>query len=174
MTDSLFAVAATGTGNLLDLNFTNGSTSTTGTAITTGLDIAATNSAAGAGGTHETYGMRLQDIAGTAGAGTQDNYGIRIGNYGQGSTETSYGLYVDSQTGSTNSYAAVFAGGNLGIGDTSPSARLEVGDGTDSLQISTVGDMTFVDADGAASITGSFRRRAHHCRRNGSAAYPYR
>ncbi len=44
--------------------------------------------------------------------------------------------------------------GNVGIGDTSPSSRLEVGDGTDSLQISSVGDMTFVDADGGASITG--------------------
>jgi excisionase family DNA binding protein len=34
------------------------------------------------------------------------------------------------------------------------STQVEIGDGTDYLQISTVGDLTFVDADGAASITG--------------------
>ncbi len=44
--------------------------------------------------------------------------------------------------------------GNIGIGDSSPSSRFEVGDGTDSLRVSSVGDITFVDADGAASITG--------------------
>ncbi|MCH7951924.1 MerR family transcriptional regulator, partial [Patescibacteria group bacterium] len=48
----------------------------------------------------------------------------------------------------------ITSGGLVGIGDNSPSSRLEVGDGTDSLQISSVGDLTFVDADGGASITG--------------------
>ncbi|MFH1404962.1 MAG: hypothetical protein ABIH21_02585, partial [Patescibacteria group bacterium] len=41
----------------------------------------------------------------------------------------------------------------VGIGMT-PTAQFEVGNATDSLQVSTVGDITFVDADGAASITG--------------------
>jgi fibronectin-binding autotransporter adhesin len=44
--------------------------------------------------------------------------------------------------------------GSVGIGTTSPGARLEVGNGIDSLQINSAGDLTFVDADGAASITG--------------------
>lgn len=128
LADSSFAVADSATGNLINLTFTNGSANTSGTAITTGLNIAGTNSAAGSGGTMDTYAIRVQDIAGTAGAGTQNNYGIRIGNQGQASTETSYGIYIDSQTGSTNSYAAVFAGGNIGIGDTTPTeATLVVG-----------------------------------------------
>ncbi|MBI3486111.1 MerR family DNA-binding transcriptional regulator [Candidatus Daviesbacteria bacterium] len=127
LADSSFAVAAAATGNLVNLTFTNGSTSTSGTATTTGLNIAATNNAAGASGTHETYGIRLQNIAGTAGAGTQNNYGVRIGNYGQSSAETSYGLYVDAQSGSgTANYAAIFAGGNVGIGTTAPGAQLDI------------------------------------------------
>ncbi|PIS09035.1 hypothetical protein COT75_03425, partial [Candidatus Beckwithbacteria bacterium CG10_big_fil_rev_8_21_14_0_10_34_10] len=35
------------------------------------------------------------------------------------------------------------------------STQVEIGNGTDYLQISTVGDLVFVDADGTASITGS-------------------
>ena len=124
--DSSLAPAAAATANLLNLTFSNGSTNTTGTSTTTGLNIAPTNNAAGAGGTMETYGIRIQDLAGTAGAGTQNNYGMRIGNQGLASTETSYGLYVDSQTGSTSSYAAVFAGGNVGIGTTAPAKTLDV------------------------------------------------
>ncbi len=70
-----------------------------------------------------------------------------------GASTTNVGLY-STASGASNNYAAVFEAGNVGIGDTTPSSKLEIGDGTDSLQISTVGDLTFVDADGAASITG--------------------
>src|SRR5262249_35029617 len=52
--------------------------------------------------------------------------GLRIKNQGIGGTTTSYGLYVDPQAGSTNSYSAIFAGGNVGIGTTSPGASLDV------------------------------------------------
>src|SRR3989441_7439624 len=55
-------------------------------------------------------------------------YGLRINNQGiPGGTLNSYGLYVDAQSGATNSYAAIFAGGNVGIGTTSPLAKLYVG-----------------------------------------------
>ncbi len=40
----------------------------------------------------------------------------------------SYGLYVNAQTGATNNYAAIFQGGAVGIGTTSPSSRLTVKD----------------------------------------------
>jgi len=44
-----------------------------------------------------------------------------------GSTVTNlYGLYVANQTGATNNYAAVFAGGNVGIGTTAPNQLLHL------------------------------------------------
>jgi hypothetical protein len=52
--------------------------------------------------------------------------GLRIRNQGIGGTPFSYGLYVDSQAGSTNSYAAIFAGGNVGIGTTTPQSPLDI------------------------------------------------
>ena len=129
LANSSLAPAASATGYLLNLTLTNGSTNATGTSTVAGINIAPTTTAAGAGGTMETYGIRIQNAAGTAGAGTQNIYGMRIGNQGAGTnTETTYGLYVDTQTGgATASYAAVFAGGNVGIGTTTPTASLHVG-----------------------------------------------
>ena len=60
---------------------------------------------------------------------------------------TKYALWSQSASQS-------YLQGSLGIGDATPSAKLEVGDGTDSLQVSSVGDLLFVDADGGSSITG--------------------
>lgn len=108
-----------------------------------------------AGSTENVYGGYFGGTA-TVASGTINRYGLYVANATMNTTGTStqYGLYVESPTGADTNYAAIFAGGNVGIGDTSPSAPLEVGDGTDSIQISSVGDITFVDADGAASITG--------------------
>jgi hypothetical protein len=53
-------------------------------------------------------------------------YGLRILNQGILGTTDSYGLYVEPQTGSTNSYAAIFAGGNVGIGTNNPAVKLDV------------------------------------------------
>ncbi len=53
--------------------------------------------------------------------------GLWIGNDGGNGSNNSYGLYVDSPTGGTNKYAAVFAGtGNVGIGTTAPTSLLHV------------------------------------------------
>ena len=121
LANSSLAPASTQTANLLNLTFTNSSTNSAGTTSTTsGLNIAGTNTSSGVGGTMNTHGIRLQDMAGIASSGTQNNYGIRVGNYGQSGAETSYGLFVDSQTGSTNNYAAIFAGGNVGGSVTRP------------------------------------------------------
>jgi len=43
-----------------------------------------------------------------------------------GASTTNIGLYVDA-TGATNNYAAIFNTGNVGIGTTSPNAKLTVG-----------------------------------------------
>jgi hypothetical protein len=53
-------------------------------------------------------------------------YGLHIGNQGIAGTTNSYGLFVDAQAGSTNSYSAIFAGGNVGIGTSNPSSLLDV------------------------------------------------
>lgn len=53
-------------------------------------------------------------------------YGAYIDNHGSASITNSYGLYVAAQSGSTNAYSAIFAGGNVGIGTTTPAAKLEI------------------------------------------------
>jgi len=53
-------------------------------------------------------------------------YGLHINNQGISGTSNSYGLFVDAQSGSLNNYSAIFAGGNVGIGQTSPSTLLDV------------------------------------------------
>ncbi|PJC01248.1 MAG: hypothetical protein CO073_03960, partial [Candidatus Komeilibacteria bacterium CG_4_9_14_0_8_um_filter_36_9] len=58
-------------------------------------------------------------------------------------------LNIDSNTLSIDAST-----NRVGIGTTAPGAKLEVSDGTDSLQIASSGDLLFVDADGGASITG--------------------
>jgi hypothetical protein len=52
--------------------------------------------------------------------------GLRIRNQGIAGTTNAYGLYVDAQSGSANTYSAVFAGGNVGIGIIAPLAPLHV------------------------------------------------
>jgi hypothetical protein len=52
-------------------------------------------------------------------------YGVRIRNQGETSTTTSYGLYMDAQSGSTNSYGAYFAS-NVGFGVTTPGVAVDV------------------------------------------------
>ena len=55
-------------------------------------------------------------------------YGLHINNQGIAGTTNSYGLFVDAQTGSTNNYSAIFAGGHVGIGTTTPGFKLDVAD----------------------------------------------
>ncbi len=55
-----------------------------------------------------------------------NQYGLRINNQGLAGANTSYGLFVDAQSGSLNNYSAIFAGGNVGIGTSAPAAPLEV------------------------------------------------
>jgi hypothetical protein len=55
-----------------------------------------------------------------------NQYGMHILNQGIGGTINSYGLFVDAQAGSTNTYSAIFAGGNVGIGTATPNSLLDV------------------------------------------------
>lgn len=50
-----------------------------------------------------------------------------------GASINSYGLQVNAMTGASNNYAAVFNGGNVGIGSTTPLASLDIGQKTDAI-----------------------------------------
>ena len=80
-------------------------------------------------------------------------YGLRINNQGISGTNTSYGLFVDAQSGSTNNFSAVFAGGNVGIGTTTPDARLHVA----GVSSSTATPIAIVESSGV-QMPISFRR----------------
>ena len=80
-------------------------------------------------------------------------FGLRIKNQGASGITTNYGLYVDSQSGATNNYAAIFAGGNVGIGTTSPNARLTVSANTGTPPTSPSGTVGyFANVDGTNTI----------------------
>lgn len=121
-----------------------------------GLRSQPTAGAESTAGTTNLYGAYINATGDVAAGGTFNAYGTYIANgtYDTDGTSTATGLYVESITGADTNYTAIFAGGNVGIGDTTPGATLEVGNGTDTLQVSSTGDLTFVDADSGASITG--------------------
>jgi hypothetical protein len=94
-----------------------GSLMPTAGVTTYGINIG--NTLAGAG--LATYGINIGTNASTA----TNNFGMKIGAIsGAGTTNT--GLYIDTVSGAANNYAAIFAGGNVGIGTASPLGKLDV------------------------------------------------
>jgi hypothetical protein len=67
-----------------------------------------------------------------------------------GSVSNSYGLNVSAPTGATNNYAATFQGGNVGIGTTSPTAKLQTNGAS-----SSSGGVTLTASSGATTFTTS-------------------
>ena len=61
---------------------------------------------------------------------------------------------VDALNIDTNTLSVDALNNRVGIGTTNPSSKVEISDGTDSLQIAANGDLTFVDADSFAQIIG--------------------
>jgi len=109
-------ITAAATANNFAIN--TGTITPQASATTYGINIG--NTLAGAG--TATYGINIGTNASTA----TDNYGMKIGAIsGAGTTNT--GLYVDTVSNATNNYAAIFAGGNVGIGTTSPTNILSLG-----------------------------------------------
>jgi hypothetical protein len=131
------------TGNLINL----ASSSTTGAATFINLTADASTVGKGLGismnglttgsmidlssnGTAALTGQKGLNIAlqGVNGTGAQTTYGAYISNTHTG-TSTNVGLY-STATGGSNNYSAIFDGGNVGIGTTSPTANLQVAQGT--------------------------------------------
>jgi hypothetical protein len=63
-------------------------------------------------------------LSGANSTGAQTTYGGYFSNTHSG-TSTNVGLYATA-TGGTNNYAAIFENGNVGIGTTAPSAKLDI------------------------------------------------
>ena len=92
--------------------------------------------------------------------------GINISSTGtwSGATASNIGLYVSSVTGGTNNYDAIFnGGGNIGIGTTTPSARLQALSATEQFRLgydasnyysTTIGSTGGVTLDAVGSAAG--------------------
>ncbi len=95
-----------------------------------------------------------------------NKYGLYINSTGSftGSTGTAtnnYGLYVAAPTGADNNYAAIFAGGNVGIGTSSPTRSLHLAQTTANTSsvsspflLNTISTGDMVDGFGGGIIFG--------------------
>jgi len=78
------------------------------------------------------FGLEIMNSATNSATDAIDKYGLYIdtssGTFtGAGGTATNnYGLYVVTPAGADNNYAAIFEGGNVGIGTTTPAYLLDV------------------------------------------------
>ena len=104
------------------------SANTAGTQNIYGIYSAASGTLA-AGSTENVFGGYFK-ATGTVASGTVNSYGLYVANPTMNTTGTStkYGLYVEDVTAGAadNNYAAIFAGGNVGIGTTSPLATFDI------------------------------------------------
>jgi hypothetical protein len=135
--------ASNDVGRVLQLTFTDASTNTNNGGVTSGLDIAATINTSGAG-TKEINGLRIATPTLTACAtGACTFNGLKFsGGTGTLANLTSYGLQIEAGSGSGIEYAAVFTGGNVGIGTLAPVDMLQVGEAGNRGDLSVYGDIT--------------------------------
>jgi hypothetical protein len=84
---------------------------TSGTDVITGLDLDVNNTGAGTSGTPTvtTYGIDMDIVGDNAGSGTSKTVGLDI-----------------AVSGADTNYAALFNGGNVGIGTSTPTEKLEI------------------------------------------------
>ncbi len=112
-----------------------------------------TGSAGDAELTSTSYGVYVQSVGNLTTTGLTSHYGGYVG--ASGTADLNVGLYVDS-SGATTNYSALFNGGNVGIGDTTPSALLTVGSG-DLFQVNSSGAIaaaTGITSSGTITLSG--------------------
>ena len=81
--------------------------------------------------TTTSYAQQINNLQTNATTDAIDKYGLYISSTGTftgsaGTATNNYGLFVATPTGGDNNYAAVFQGGNVGIGTTAPSSQLAI------------------------------------------------
>jgi Head domain of trimeric autotransporter adhesin len=134
----------TGTG-ILNLTANSATTGTLGlvtsTSLTSGNLLSLSSN--GTAGLTGQAGLNIA-LQGTNATAAQTTYGAKISNTHAGTTSTNIGLSVTVGSGTTANYAALFNGGNVGIGDTTPVALFTVGNG----------DLFQVDASGGVITSG--------------------
>ncbi|MES2970929.1 MAG: hypothetical protein V4702_01240 [Patescibacteria group bacterium] len=134
------------------------SPATTGTTTNTGSGLTVSNTVNKTAGTDTTYGQQLTVTRTGATGGTINTYGLDIQATGDtGGTSTLTGLNVNVSGADTN-YAALFNGGYVGIGTTTPSALLSVGTGAASnFKVNADGDITssFTTLNGSTTANGA-------------------
>ncbi|NTW15803.1 MAG: hypothetical protein HGA38_05610, partial [Candidatus Moranbacteria bacterium] len=79
--------------------------------------------------TAASYDGYFENLATNTTTDAINKYGLYVTSTGSftgssGTATNNYGLYVNTPTGADNNYAAIFAGGNVGIGTASPSQQL--------------------------------------------------
>ncbi|MEK7585901.1 MAG: hypothetical protein AAB477_01545, partial [Patescibacteria group bacterium] len=128
------------TGSLVSLAFTDATTAAV-TSTTNGILLSPTINAASGAATRTINGISVEPAFTACAAGTCAVNGVNIGNVTDGTGFTSTGLKV----GTGWDYGAIIEGGNVGIGDTTPSAKLEI-----------LGESpaTYIDAPQALIVTG--------------------
>ena len=122
-------------GSAAGTNATGGRTGVRGNAITTGSRNHVGGKFVGNNGTNQNIGVRGTTGNGTTGTiirgvlgeslyqGASDAYGGYFSSQGAGTTNI--GLYATANT-ATNNYAAIFDNGNVGIGTSTPTQKLEI------------------------------------------------
>jgi hypothetical protein len=130
---------------------------TTGTDTNFGISNIIFTSGLTSTGTRSNYGM-YNEVGGFATtSGTTNNYGGYFFTYGDTvGTSTNYGVYVTVSGADTN-YAGIFTGGNVGIGDATPTSLFTVGSG-DLFEVDSAGaivDVRGITNTGTISSTGT-------------------
>lgn len=119
-----------------------------------GAQLTVTDTGAVNSGTDTTIGQAIALTRTGATGGTINNTGLNIALTGDtGGTSTNTGLSV-SVSGADTNYAALFSGGNVGIGDTTPAGLLTVGNG-DLFQVNSSGDVTTANGENLSVTTGT-------------------
>jgi len=99
--------------------------------------------------TTNAYGLYIDPFVKGANQTVGSTYGAYIASPTTAAT-TNYGIYVTAPSGATSNYAAIFAGGNVGIGTTGPGVKLQISGGTYQ---PTLGNLQVNSASGLSYIT---------------------
>ncbi len=114
--------------------FTDNATAGSGTATAYALSTIAQGTLAATNTSVTTTNAYTMNLLGPVTGGTNETLtnstGLNIATATLAHVTNGYGLQVNAPTGATNNYAAVFSGGNVGIGTSAPAVALQIGNGT--------------------------------------------